>query len=67
MSTFLTSMDGVKTINPIIPIREVIKAILNSFSSVISMILQLALKVKIDYRIVTCKIYLQLKIEYDHV
>ena len=38
LNSLLTSIDGVNRINPIIPINAVISAILNNFSSVISML-----------------------------
>ena len=47
-----------KSKNILLTIKEGIKAILNSFSSVISMFFQLGFKVKIDARISACKIYL---------
>jgi hypothetical protein len=52
----------VNIIRPIIPIREVINAIFNSLSSVISMIFEFVFKVEIVDRILTCNIYLIVEI-----
>jgi hypothetical protein len=62
MSTSLTSIVGVKAINPIIPTREVISAIFNSLSSVISIMLLLIFEIKIGVRISISKIDLSWEI-----